>query len=124
MFSSEPLQVNGTRTLEENFADLNGIAAAYNALVGWRAENAQLPNAIPGLTDEQLFFVAYGQLSCQVMNEGGQIAAAYFGEHAPGRFRVNGPLSQFPPFRRAFACTASSPMVADPVCAVFGAKSE
>jgi predicted metalloendopeptidase len=123
VLSPQPLRVNGVLTLEENIADLGGLAGAYEALAAWRVENPLAGGAPPGVDEEQLFFIAYAQLWCQQMNPGALVASAYFDNHAPGHFRVNGPLSQFPPFARAFACPFDTPMVAKPHCGLFGLEA-
>jgi predicted metalloendopeptidase len=115
----QAIRVDGARTLEENVADLGGIAAAHEALTTWLADGAPHAPSLPGLTDEQLFFLSYAQLWCEQMTPGALVSMVYFDVHAPGRFRVNGTLSQFPPFARAFGCTATDPMVGKPQCSLF-----
>lgn len=39
--------------------------------------------------------------------------------HAPGKYRVNGVVSNMPEFQRAFQCSAGQPMVRKGVCQVW-----
>jgi predicted metalloendopeptidase len=39
--------------------------------------------------------------------------------HSPGRYRVNGVVSNLPEFADAFGCKAGAPMVREPMCRVW-----
>jgi endothelin-converting enzyme/putative endopeptidase len=39
--------------------------------------------------------------------------------HSPGKFRVNGVLSNMPEFQKVFGCKADAPMVRRPACRVW-----
>jgi endothelin-converting enzyme/putative endopeptidase len=39
--------------------------------------------------------------------------------HSPGRWRVNGVVSNSPEFRKAFGCTEAQPMVRGEACRVW-----
>ncbi len=81
------LHVNGKQTIDENIADLGGIAAAYDA---WQASlhGKQAP-VQDGFTGEQQFYIAFGQdwgskareamLRRQVLTDG----------HSPAQFRAD-----------------------------------
>jgi endothelin-converting enzyme/putative endopeptidase len=102
--------VDGRLTFAENAADLGGVALAHRA---WRAEagdGAEAPSAIAGLSDEQLFFVAYAQTWCARAQPGYDAAMARSDPRARPRFRVDGPLPELPAFRAAFSCPPA------PVC--------
>lgn len=118
-FSPAPLRLDGERTLEENTADLGGLAAAFDAWTAWADERGPGHPSLAGISDAQLFFLAYAQMWCERMNAGAQIATAWFGEHATGRIRVNATLAQFSPFADAFACAPHAPMVAARPCRAF-----
>ncbi|XP_040126132.1 endothelin-converting enzyme 2 isoform X5 [Ictidomys tridecemlineatus] len=59
-------RLNGRQTLGENIADNGGLKAAYNAYKAWlrkHGEEQQLPAV--GLTNHQLFFVGFAQVSLE-----------------------------------------------------------
>ena len=99
------VHVNGNLTLGENIADLGGLTLAYHAYVKHRGENEVA--LIDGFSDEQRIFLGWAQvwqmhgrdeyLKNQVVTD----------PHSPGKFRVNGPMSNMPEFNAAFGCENS-----------------
>jgi len=112
-FEVEPgLRVDGRLTFAENAADLGGVALAHRA---WRAEagdRARAPSPITGLSEEQLFFVAYAQTWCARAQPGYDAAMARSDPRTRPRFRIDGPLAELPAFREAFSCPAPP----EPLC--------
>lgn len=94
------VNVNGRLTLGENIADLGGLTLAYHAYLKHRGDQEVEP--IDGFTDEQRIFLGWAQvwqmhgrdeyLKNQVVTD----------PHSPGKFRVNGPMSNMPEFAKAF----------------------
>ena len=94
------VNVNGRLTLGENIADLGGLTLAYHAYLKHRGDNEVAP--IDGFTDTQRIFLGWAQvwqmhgrdeyLKNQVVTD----------PHSPGKFRVNGPMSNMPEFAEAF----------------------
>ena len=94
------VNVNGRLTLGENIADLGGLTLAYHAYLKHRGD--QVVEPIDGFTDEQRIFLGWAQvwqmhgrdeyLKNQVVTD----------PHSPGKFRVNGPMSNMPEFAKAF----------------------
>lgn len=94
------VNVNGRLTLGENIADLGGLTLAYHAYLKHRGD--QVVEPIDGFTDEQRIFLGWAQvwqmhgrdeyLKDQVVTD----------PHSPGKFRVNGPMSNMPEFAKAF----------------------
>eukprot|EP00004_Rigifila_ramosa_P021709 TRINITY_DN5827_c0_g1_i2.p1 TRINITY_DN5827_c0_g1~~TRINITY_DN5827_c0_g1_i2.p1 ORF type:complete len:494 (+),score=118.11 TRINITY_DN5827_c0_g1_i2:770-2251(+) len=112
-YSINGTHVNGALTLGENIADFGGVAEAFFAYQLMKSENASccgLPSGFP-LSDTQLFFVAFAQTWCDVRTPQSELLRLRTDPHSPPRFRVNGPLSNFPPFYEAFSCPAGSKMV-------------
>ena len=103
------MKLDGRLTLGENAADNGGLRLGWMALMESLA-NKKLDVA-DGFTPEQRFFLAWGQLWCE--NRTDEIARVYAATnpHSPGRYRVNGVVSNFPEFQKAFNCPAGSPMV-------------
>jgi predicted metalloendopeptidase len=117
--------LDGTRTLEENLADLGGIRVAYDAFVhamsteqgAGRAmlsqvgsSQAMLSHTTPSSkpTPTQRFFLAFANL----MREKPVKEQAFPNDsHAPEAFRVNGTLANLPAFAQAFGCKDGDPMV-------------
>eukprot|EP00741_Cyanophora_paradoxa_P011333 tig00020554_g10946.t1 len=105
--------VSGEQTLAENLADTGGLKVAYWAYVeeaGGEAVARAASGMLPGYTDEQLFFLAYGQSWCQVISREHALENLANDEHAPPPFRTNVPLSTFAEFHRAFKCPLGSRM--------------
>jgi predicted metalloendopeptidase len=119
-YEIEPgVRLDGLRTLAENAADVGGLALAHRA---WRAEageRAEARSPIGELSQEQLFFVAYGQAWCARSQPGFDAAMARSDPRARPRFRVNGPLANLPAFADAFSCHPGTPMAPEHTCPVW-----
>ena len=109
------LFVKGDLTLGENIADLGGTRLAYRA---FKAQNAPAAN-IPGLTDDQLFFVAMAQGWCSVSSPAYEKMQVLSNSHSPPKYRVNGPLANLPEFHAAFSCAEGSKMRPAGACEVW-----
>lgn len=107
--------VKGDLTLGENIADLGGMRLAFRA---FKAKGAP-PANVPGLTDDQLYFVAAAQGWCQVASPQYVKMLISSDSHSPARFRVNGPMSNLTEFRDAFSCTEGREMVRKERCEVW-----
>ena len=103
--------VNGKLTLGENIADLGGLAVAFHALQKARAGKPD--PMIDGFTQEQRFFLSYARVWRAVDRDEAVVTRVKSDPHAPGRFRVIGPLSNLEEFARAFGCKAGDAMVRD-----------
>jgi predicted metalloendopeptidase len=96
------LRINGKLTLGENIADIGGLRISFEAFK--LATQGKELKPIDGFTPEQRFFIAFAQgwrtnqrpeaLRMQVASD----------VHAPVRWRVLGPVADFPEFRKAFGC--------------------
>jgi predicted metalloendopeptidase len=115
------VHLSGKLTLGENIADLGGIKQAHRAFATWAADNGLDPRseALEGLTHEQLFFVAFGQIWCTNATPETERVLALTDSHSHPRFRVNGPLANFPEFAEAFACDPGEPMRPVDMCEVW-----
>jgi len=88
-------KVNGTRSFPQNQADLAGLELAWGAL------NAQ---GAPDAAASKAFFTGWAGLWARQDKDTALAAAQATANHAPGKWRVNGPLSNLPAFGQAFAC--------------------
>ena len=104
---ADDLNVNGRLTLGENIADLGGLKIAHGAFVAASAEDA--PD-LGGFTPEQRFFLSYGTIWRMNYTEEYLRMLVNVDVHSPSRFRVNGPLSNFPPFATAFEVPVDMPL--------------
>ncbi len=112
----DDLHVNGKLTLGENLADLGGINLAYQAMMS-DAEASKTGSA--GFTPQQTFFYAYAQSWCTNQRPEMQRLRVKTDPHSPPKFRVNGPLTNMPAFREAFACKAGDAMIRENACRVW-----
>jgi putative endopeptidase len=93
--------VNGDLTQGENIADLGGGKLALFALrqAQARGVHTQVNDAF---TSEQRFFLAWAQVWRNHIREDAAIRRLKKDPHAPGVWRVNGPMSDMPEFYEAF----------------------
>ncbi len=81
------LRVNGKQTIDENIADLGGIAAAYD---GYRASQhgAEGPTE-HGFTGDQQFFIAFGQNWSSKAREAALRRQILTDGHSPAQYRAD-----------------------------------
>jgi putative endopeptidase len=96
------IHVNGSQTLNENIADNGGLGLAYAAYQNWKKRHGPQPSPIRGLSDDQLFFVAFGQTWATVSTEAFERAWLMGDPHAPPEYRVRGSVANSEPFSSAF----------------------
>ena len=113
----DDVKVNGQLTLGENVADNGGLRVAYMALLKTFA--GKEPALVDGLTAEQRFFLGWANVWCQNRSDEVTRLAAQTDPHSPGKYRVNGTVSNMPEFQQAFHCKADAPMVRKDACRVW-----
>jgi putative endopeptidase len=96
----DDLHLQGALELGENIADLGGVTLAHKAFK--MSHQAKVGKVIDGFTAEQRFFMGWAQvwrikyrdeaLRVQVVND----------PHAPGEYRVLGPLSNMQEFYKTY----------------------
>ncbi|MEP7166337.1 MAG: M13 family metallopeptidase [Ferruginibacter sp.] len=108
----DTLHLNGDLTQGENIADIGGIAIAYDAFK--MTKQGQGAEKIDGFTPDQRFFLGFAQ-SWRERNRD-EIVRMYVNvdPHSPSKYRVNGPLSNFDPFYKAFGIGETSKMFINP----------
>lgn len=105
------VNLNGKLTLGENAADNGGLRLAYMALINSLTARSQQDTKMDGFTPSQRFFLGWGQIWCQNRTEASERMRAQTDPHSPGKYRVNGVVSNMPEFSKAFGCRAGQPMV-------------
>lgn len=114
--SVEDVRLNGRLTLGENVADNGGVRLALMSLARVMGDKRE---TVDGYTLEQRFFIGYGQSWCENMRPELARMLANVDPHSPGRFRVNGVLSNSPEFQKAFSCKAGQLMMRKPACRIW-----
>ncbi|MGB6501365.1 MAG: M13 family metallopeptidase [Thermoplasmata archaeon] len=104
------LHLNGELTAGENIADLGGVSLAFEALHR-RLASGRTPRAtIDGFTPEQRFFLSFGQIWRGSVRDQELKRRVSIDPHSPGRFRINGAVSNLPEFWAAFHIPSGAPM--------------
>ena len=113
----DDVKLNGKLTLGENTADNGGLRIA---LMGYLASAAgQDRKTLDGFTPEQRLFLGWGQVWCESRRSEYERLQAQTNPHSPGRYRVNGVVSNMPEFQKAFSCKPGAPMVRANACRVW-----
>lgn len=106
--------VDGRLTLGENIADNGGIRLSFDAL-----RPSEAGPLVDGFTPAQRFFLAWAQIRCENVTPERARRLVETDEHAPGRFRVDGVVSNMPELARAFSCAKGTPMNPERRCRVW-----
>jgi predicted metalloendopeptidase len=94
------LHIDGHQTLGENIADVGGLRVAYEAF-RLATANKKLAS-VDGFTPDQRFFIAFAQ-GWRTNERPEKIRLHIQSDvHSPVRWRVLGPVQNFPEFRAAF----------------------
>jgi putative endopeptidase len=110
--------LNGANTVGENIADIGGVKlsmAAYRALRSSAADTV----VADGFTEDQQFFLGYGQAWCAKARPDFEKLMATVDVHSPAHWRVNGAVSATPEFAKTFRCKAGSKMRPTNACVVW-----
>jgi predicted metalloendopeptidase len=118
MYEMFGIPVNGYSTLGENIADNGGIRASYNAYRRVAGKSKMLPG-LSDYTNDQLFFIAFGQLWCAYTTEQSFSYDVMSNEHSPDPIRVLGTLSNNEDFAEAFDCPVNSRMNPQTKCVLW-----
>src|SRR5579859_2618992 len=105
----DDIKINSKLTEGEDVADLGGTLLAY---IAWKDATAgQNLQSIDGFTPDQRFFIGMAQWACENERPENLRVNAITNPHSPGKYRINGIVSDLPEFARAFRCGDDSPMV-------------
>ena len=113
----DDVKLNGKLTLGENTADNGGLRIAYMALLNTLAGKEPAP--VDGITYKQRFFLGFANVWCSHRTDALSRMLATIDPHSPGRWRLNGTLSNMPEFREAFQCKPDAAMVRQNACRVW-----
>jgi endothelin-converting enzyme/putative endopeptidase len=113
----DDIHINSKLTSGEDVADLGGTLLAY---IAWKkATEGQDLKPIDGFTPDQRFFIGYAQWACENERPENLRMHAMTDPHSPGKYRVNGIVSDLPQFQQAFGCKPGQPMVRSKMCRVW-----
>jgi endothelin-converting enzyme/putative endopeptidase len=108
----DDIKINSKLTSGEDVADLGGTLIAY---IAWKDATAN-DNLQPmdGFTPDQRFFIGFAQWACENQRPENLRVNALTNPHSPGKYRINGIVSDLPQFQKAFNCTDNALMVRGP----------
>ncbi|HEV2719673.1 MAG TPA: M13 family metallopeptidase [Thermoanaerobaculia bacterium] len=110
------IKINSKLTSGEDVADLGGTLLAY---IAWKAADPNATQDIDGFTPDQRFFIGMAQWACENERPENLRVNAITNPHSPGKYRINGIVSDLPQFQRAFKCGESAPMVRKKACKIW-----
>ena len=104
--------VNGKLSLGENIGDLGGLSLAYRAYQ--LSLNGEEAPVIDGLTGDQRFFLAWGQVWRSKSRDAAIRQQLLTGPHSPARYRVNGVVRNMDAWYEAFGIEENSALWLSP----------
>ncbi len=102
------MRINGKASLGENIADHGGILLGIDAFK--KTEQYKQGKKIGGLTPMQRYFMGYALGWMSQEREASLRRDLISDVHAPGKWRVLGPMSNIPEFHDAFGVKPGQPM--------------
>lgn len=100
-FEVHGLKVQGSLTQGENIADLGGMKVAFNAMQNWFKKRGRQPD-LDGFTPEQRFFISWARGWRNNITEDRAKTLVTIDPHAPGKYRVLGPMCNLEEWYKAF----------------------
>lgn len=97
---NDTIHVNGKLTLGENLADLGGLNIAYEAFK--KTPQGKSGKMIDGFTPDQRFFLSWAQVWRKNILPESSAQLIIVDPHSPGKWRVNGPVSNIDAWYTAF----------------------
>jgi putative endopeptidase len=107
------VHLKGDLVSGEAAADLNGVVLSYRALQMALAKTGRKVDA-NGFTDEQRFFIAFGQIWASISTPEYAEQQAKTDPHPNEQFRVNGTLAHVAEFPKAFGLPDDCPIMLPP----------
>jgi len=112
----DDIKINSKLTSGEDVADLGGTLLAYLA---WKDADPNETESRDGFTPDQRFFIGFAQWACENERDENLRVNAVTNPHSPGKYRINGIVSNLPQFQRTFRCGDTAPMVRKGMCQVW-----
>jgi endothelin-converting enzyme len=113
------VSMDGTKTLDENIGDFQGLKQSY---LSWRTLHHKNDLDLPGFekfTLDQMFFMATAFGFCGKITPDFLAQAMVSKAHAPMHVRINGMMQNMPEFATAFQCRPGSTMNPTTKCAIW-----
>ena len=104
----DSMHLNGKASLGENIADFGGVVIGLDAFK--KTQQYKEGKKISGLTPIQRFFLGYALGWLGGIRDAALAQQVMTNVHAPGKFRVLGPMSNIPEFYEAFNVKPGDPM--------------
>jgi endothelin-converting enzyme/putative endopeptidase len=113
----DDIKINSKLTAGEDIADIGGTLLAY---IAWKEATADEDlKPIDGFTPDQRFFIGLAQWACSNTRPEDLRANAITDPHSPGKYRINGVVTNLPQFQKAFNCGEDAPMVNKKECKIW-----
>jgi putative endopeptidase len=113
----DDIHINSNLTAGEDIADLGGELLAY---IAWKAQTEDMKlHPEEGMTPDQRFFVGFAQWACESDRPADAREHAITDPHSPGKYRINGIVTNMPQFAKAFGCKKGDAMVAAKACRIW-----
>lgn len=111
--------LNGTRTLNENIANNEGVRAAYKAYRNSiKEDDVQQVSGFYRYDNNQTFFIGFGLQFCAKNSYDLKSYIIDYENYVPDEYRVN-VLTNMPEFAKAFKCPRGTKMNTENKCQIW-----